>query len=211
MSEQNRPKLSFIVHGCPQGYEVMQDDNIEYMRYANFHTASDTNIEHPSSPGEKSITATLPSGTTAYTFVRTGVHEEHGSRSGSNYIAITLFVPAHFKVSNPQQLHQQLKQFFETNILEIYTHKQSGGWLRWASNWKDLFNNNKVIQSLGNILNDQVIKSCITERNKSNKENFSDATKKIQQQITELEQAIIKKEQELIQLRTKLETLKKQM
>ena len=113
MSENSSRSVSVIIHGCPHGQQsnAAKDDPIEFVRYTDsFHNGDGRRIDSPSSPGTKFIKEILPSGTLAYTFVRTGIHEAESGRPGSNYGAVTLFFPKNVRISNEQEFQQLLDE-----------------------------------------------------------------------------------------------------
>ena len=199
---------SWILHGTPVGFKsnATNDDPAEFVRYANFHGAEDTHIEHPSKPGEKFIKETLPSGYVAYTFVRTGIYQETSDREGSNYAALSVFIPKNVKISNQSKFEQKLKQILETNVLNLYTYPHNDS-RKWVQNTRfGLFDRHEMDAKIGESLKQLLPYLSTTEQvntPKATVDDFSTATEKLKAEIREHEKQLAIK-------RAQLENMQKQ-
>ena len=198
-------KVNAIIHGCPAGQQsnATNTDPAEFRSYADFHRGDSRYIESPSKPGAKFIKEILPSGHLAYTFVRTGVFEAVSSRPGSNYAAITLFLPKDVKIQNEDEFKQTLKQWFEINILNNFTRDIGGGWLKWTRDAEYYIFKNKLDAQIGESLKQLLPYLSTGEQTRAPKatvKDFDDATQKLQEEIHALEQQLAAKRAELEKL-----------
>ena len=199
-------KFNAIIHGCPAGQQsnATNTDPAEFRSYADFHRGDSKYVESPSKPGAKFIKEILPSGHLAYTFVRTGVFEAVSSRPGSNYAAITLFLPGDVKIQNEEEFKQTLKQWFEINILNNFTRDIGGGWLKWTRDAEYYIFRNNLDAQIGESLVKQFLPYLSTPEqantSKATVKDFDDATQKLQAEIHALEQQLAAKRAELERL-----------
>ena len=181
MSEKPMIPFAWIVHGCPLGQQsnATRDDRPEVQGYYDrFHIGNPKYVETPSKPGEKFIKETLPSGTVAYTIVHTGIYEASSPRPGSNYAAITIFVKPGIKLLDEQKFAQDLKSWFNTNILSEFTYIVGNGdfgtWRQWSPRYRFLFANemdNSLAQSLNQIVQKSFSHSESIQTKQTNEKN----------------------------------------
>lgn len=206
--------VHFIIHGCPSGQQstATNADPAEFRAYADFHTGNGKHIDFPSKPGEKFIKETLKSGSLAYTFVRTGVYEANSSRPGSNYAAITLFFDDKTRISNEKEFLQQLKQWFEINVLNRFTVDLNGDWKQWTNDADYYVFRNKMDAQFSQSLMQLLTPYVSTTKNTTNDaktDALNNVTKKLRDEIQNLEQAKQEIQQKLEQKYTELKNLSK--
>jgi hypothetical protein len=195
----------WILHGTPVGFKsnATKDDPAEFKAYANFHGSEDMHIDHPSEPGEKFIKETLPNGDIACTFVHTGIYQEDSDRDGSNYVALTVFIPENVKISNEKQFEQKLKQILGTNVLDKYTYPY-GDSRKWVQSTQfRLFDRHEMDERISESLKQLLPYLSTGEQTRAPKatvKDFDDATQKLQAEIHALEQQLAAKRAELERL-----------
>lgn len=200
-------KCNLIIHGCPSGQQsnAAKSDPLEFTAYIDrFHMGDSRYIESTSKPGEKFIKEILPSGVLAYTFVHTGVHEVRSDRPGSNYAAITLFLPKNVKIQNETKFQQKLKQWFDANVLNKFTIEQANGWRKWIANAEYYLFGGRQDAQIG-----ESLKWLFTYLS-TTADNFDVAKKRLQDEIKKLEQDEKRIKQELVKKYAELDNLTNQ-
>ena len=205
----------WIIHGTPQGLEQnsSRNDPGEFVSYANFHKGGDTHIEFPSKPGEKFIKEKLPSGAIAYTFIHTGIHQITSDREGSNYGAITVIMDD-MDEKHSKNFEQELKKWFEKNILKKFTFDENNGsgWIKWNGNARGLFRGDydkQLKDSLESILKPYLEAQKSANMTKTDK--FNEGIQQLKQEIAKLEQKKRYIETQLAEKYAKLEKTTKNL
>ena len=211
--EKNRCDAFWIIHGTPRGQQAnysKQEPN--WNGYIGpFH--GDKYIQPwPSKPGEKFIKESLQ-GAVAYTFLRTGIYESTSDRPGSNYGAITIIMDD-MDEKKLKKFEQELKKWFEENILKKYTHNYRDGWLKWDETAISLFSGNYDKQLKNSI--QSLIKPYISNQNTVSNEKSSDVvktdklnagTQKLKEEIAKLERQKQEIERQLAEKYAQLESV----
>ena len=217
--ELGNGRISFdaywVIHGTPLGqqFNVSNTDPKEYITYvSNFHSDNGPIQPHPSIPGETFIKKKLEHGV-AYTFLRTGIYEYGSIRPGSNYGAITV-VMDEMDESHTKKFEQDLKEWFEKNILAKFTYAYKGDWLRWDAKADRLFRGDydkQLKDSLQSVLkpylSNENIDSNQKDSNRGKTDKFNEVSQKLKEEIAILEQEKKNIEKQLAEKYAQLENM----
>lgn len=204
----------WVVHGTPQGQEanIARDDPIEYTGYADFHKSNGPIQPWPSVPGEKFIKEKLQHGI-AYTFLRTGIRQVTNDRPGSNYGAITVIMDD-MDETHTKKFEQDLKEWFEKNILVKFTYAVGNGWIKWNEDSHRLFKGDydkQLKDSLQSVLkpylSNQNINSNQKDSNTDKTNKYNKGTQKLREEIARLEQEKKNIEKQLAEKYAQLENM----
>lgn len=201
-------KLAWIVHGVPLGLHTNATpaDDVKHYNYTQlFYTPDITNA---SETWHKDI---LSDNTIAYTICHGsgGGHRfmDTNGRGGS-YAGVTLFIKDGY-IPNEQRLLTQLSTWFNREILAKFTTTTPSGDLRWRADVSNkLFNNAydaQLTDRMLPLLTGHIIdKSAVQHKQitTANKKSIQDATKRLQQEIANLEHELLTKRTELAQMQT---------
>lgn len=217
--ELGNNRISFdaywVIHGTPLGhkYNVSETDPNEYIRYvSDFHSDKGLIQPWPSIPGETFIKKKLKDGV-AYTFLRTGIYEYSSTRPGSNYGAVTVIMDD-MDESYTKKFEQDLKTWFEKNILAKFTYTYGDDWLRWDEQATRLFHGDydkQLKDSLQSVLkpylSNQNIDSNQKGSNRGKTDKFNEASQKLREEIARLEQEKKNIEKQLAEKYAQLENM----